>query len=191
MFVKNSLCGYRESKKSDKYVVELATRAQDPEIHKLAVEMLNEYHVEVRAAQDDPANQELLRSLKRKRQAQEKQQEAQDELRSGAKVVPEKGLDVDLKNIADSKSKRLRKRPERFSDIKWTDSGKRGATISAEGLRLSVMDLAKWWYTTLCISKIVDRAVGDRHSSCTISSFSQGRKECTEIALSQTHENEK
>ncbi|CAN9091538.1 unnamed protein product [Alternaria alternata] len=33
MFVKNSLCGYRESKKSDKYVVELATRAQDPEIN--------------------------------------------------------------------------------------------------------------------------------------------------------------
>ena len=85
MFAKNSLCGYRESKKSDKYVVELATRAQDPEIHKLAVEMLNEYHVEVRAAQDDPANQELLRSLKRKRQAQEKQREAQDELRSGVR----------------------------------------------------------------------------------------------------------
>ncbi|CAN9091673.1 unnamed protein product [Alternaria alternata] len=32
MFVKNSLCGYRESQKSDKYVIELATRAQDPEI---------------------------------------------------------------------------------------------------------------------------------------------------------------
>ena len=54
MFVKNSLCGYWESKKPDKYVIELATRAQDPEIRKLAVEMLNEYHVEVRAAQDDP-----------------------------------------------------------------------------------------------------------------------------------------
>ena len=50
MFVKNSLCGYRESTKSDKYVVELATRAQDPEIRKLAVEILKEYHVEVREA---------------------------------------------------------------------------------------------------------------------------------------------
>jgi hypothetical protein len=57
---------------SDKYVVELATRAQDREIRKLAVEMLNEHHVEVRAAQEDPANQELLRLLKRERQAQEK-----------------------------------------------------------------------------------------------------------------------
>lgn len=53
IFVKNSLCDYRESKKSDKYVVELAKRAQDPEIRKLAVEMLNEYHVEVRAAKED------------------------------------------------------------------------------------------------------------------------------------------
>ncbi|CAN9146200.1 unnamed protein product [Alternaria alternata] len=42
MFVKNSLCGYRESQKSDKYVIELATRAQDPEIRKLAVKMLND-----------------------------------------------------------------------------------------------------------------------------------------------------
>jgi hypothetical protein len=69
MFVKNSLRGYRESKKSDKYVVELATRAQDPEIRKLAVEILKEYHVEVREAQEDPANQELLRLLKRERTA--------------------------------------------------------------------------------------------------------------------------
>jgi hypothetical protein len=53
IFVKNSLCDYRESKKSDKYVVELPKRAQDPEIRKLAVEMLNEYHVEVRAAKED------------------------------------------------------------------------------------------------------------------------------------------
>ncbi|KAH8642691.1 hypothetical protein IG631_00154 [Alternaria alternata] len=103
----------------------LATGAQDPEIRKLAVEMLNECHVEVRAAQEDSANQELLRLLKRERQAQEKQREEQHELRSGAKVVPEKGLYVGLKNIVDSKFKRLRKSPERFSDIKWTDSGKR------------------------------------------------------------------
>lgn len=34
-------------------MVELAKRAQDPEIRKLAVEMLNEYHVEVRAAKED------------------------------------------------------------------------------------------------------------------------------------------
>jgi hypothetical protein len=67
MFVKNSLCGYRESKRSDKYVIELVTRAQDPEVRKLAVEMLNEYHVEVRAAQEDSANQELLRLSKRER----------------------------------------------------------------------------------------------------------------------------
>jgi hypothetical protein len=155
-------------------------------------------------------------------QAQEKQREAQDELCSGVKVVPEKGLNVDPENIVDSKSKRRKKRPERFSDIKWSDSGKRGSTISAEelrareaialgeeetherpltdkqrtkldskaarkaqpvmnvaarqlaikllddhdrvyteeeGLALSVMDLAKWWYITLCMSKIVDRAV--------------------------------
>ena len=49
-------------------MVELVTRAQDPEIRKLAVEMLNKYHVEVRAAQEDPANQELLRLLKRELQ---------------------------------------------------------------------------------------------------------------------------
>ena len=135
MFVKNSLCGYWESKKPDKYVVELATRAQDPEIRKLAVEMLNEYHVDVRAAQDDPCNKELQKLLKRQRQAQEKEREEQDELRRGAKVVPEKGLNVDPKNIVDPKSKRLRKKPERFSDIEWTDSGQRGSTISAEELR--------------------------------------------------------
>jgi hypothetical protein len=44
-------------------------------------------------------------------------------------------LNVDLKDIVDSKCKRRRKRPERFSGIKWTDSGKRGVTISAEELR--------------------------------------------------------
>ena len=117
------------------YVVELATRAQDPEIRKLAVEMLNEYHVEVRAAQDDPCNKELQKLLKRQRQAQEKEREEQDELRRGAKVVPEKGLNVDPKNIVDPKSKRLRKQPERFSDIEWTDSGQRGSTVPAEELR--------------------------------------------------------
>ncbi|CAI9633145.1 unnamed protein product [Alternaria burnsii] len=234
MPVKNSLYGYRESKKSDKYVVEMATRAQDPEIRKLAVEMLNEYHVDVRAAQDDPCNKELQKLLKRQRQAQEKEREEQDELSRGAKVVPEKGLNVDPKNIVDPKSKRLRKKPERFSDIEWTDSGQRGSTVSAEGLRaceaialgeeetherpitdkqrakldskaarkgrpimndaarqlaiellddhdrvyteeeglrLSVTDLAKWWYTRLRMSKIIDRAIGSRHSSCTILSF--------------------
>lgn len=87
----------------------------------------------LRAVQQDPANQELLRLLNRERQAHEKQREAQDELRSDAKVVPEKGLNVDLKNIVDSKSKRLRKKPERFSDINWTNCGKRGATISTGG----------------------------------------------------------
>jgi hypothetical protein len=65
MPIKNSLYGYRELKKSDKYVVELATRAQDPEIRKLAVVMLNEYHVDVRAAQDGPCNKELQKLLKR------------------------------------------------------------------------------------------------------------------------------
>jgi hypothetical protein len=44
-------------------------------------------------------------------------------------------LHVDLKNIVDSKSKRLRERPESFSEIKWTNSRKRGATISVEELR--------------------------------------------------------
>lgn len=62
MFVNNSICGYGEGQNTDKYIVERA-RAQDPTIQQLAVEVLNEYHKEVQAAQDNLENQELMQML--------------------------------------------------------------------------------------------------------------------------------
>ena len=47
------------------------TRAQDPAFQAFAVEVLNEYHLEVRAAQDDRANKELLDMLLHERAARE------------------------------------------------------------------------------------------------------------------------
>ncbi|RYN35416.1 hypothetical protein AA0119_g1231 [Alternaria tenuissima] len=140
MFVKDSICGYRESKKSDKYVVELATRAQDPKIRALAVEMLNEYHKEVQSAQKDPENAELMGLLCKERDASlKRRRETQEEARAATTTVPESTqAHIDLSNIVGSK--RERKRPERFGDVKWSDSGKRLGTVSeaerraAEGL---------------------------------------------------------
>jgi hypothetical protein len=130
MFVLNSLCGFRESKKTDKYIVELATRAQDPEIRALAVEVLNEYHKEVQAAQNDPENQELMRLLREERAAKrKKERERIDAAKTTTKTIHENSSEVvDESNIVDSK--RTSKRPERFVDIQWSDGGTHLGTIS-------------------------------------------------------------
>jgi hypothetical protein len=123
MFVSNSICGYRESKKSDKYIVELATRAQDPDIRALAVDVLNEYHKEVQAAQDDPENAKLIKLLRKERAEKEKERrEIEDDAKRGATTVPETSAALDLDNIIDAK--RTRRRPERFEDVQWDDNGK-------------------------------------------------------------------
>ncbi|KAI4648529.1 uncharacterized protein J4E79_010151 [Alternaria viburni] len=146
MFVQNSLCAYRESKKSDKYIVELATRAQDPEIRALAVQVLNEYHLEVRAAQDDPENQDLLQMLLHERTVREQQRRDEKEAQSGAQAVADHNRDVDAENIIQPGTKRERKRPERFEDLKWSEGGARVGTMTeaereAQEAMLAELDL--------------------------------------------------
>lgn len=132
MFVNNSICGYRESKKTDKYIVELATRAHDPDIQALAVDMLNEYHKEVQAAQDDPDNLQLMQLLLEERAQKIKAREAREREAAGAKAVPEKAsLDVlDANNIVTAT--RARRKPERFEDVKWSDEGHRIGVLSEQ-----------------------------------------------------------
>jgi hypothetical protein len=139
MFVSNSICGYRESRKSDKYIVELATRAEDPEIRALAVEMLNEYHQEVQAAQDDPKNQEVMKMLRDERVANEKRRHEVEEVAQAATTTVHEnfGSVLDTNNIVETK--RIRRQPERFEDIKWSDGGKRTGTVS-EAERRNIED---------------------------------------------------
>lgn len=120
MFVENSICAYREGKKTDKHVVELATRAQDPIIQALAVEILNEHQEQVKAAHDDPENADWMTELRRLQAEREKQ--LRDYAESRAQTVSEKPS-VEEKNIVTGT--RLRKRPERYTDIEWTDNGSR------------------------------------------------------------------
>lgn len=116
IFVVNSICGFRESKKSDKYVVELATRAQDPEIRALTVKVLNEHHKEVRSAQDDPQNGKLMKQLLQEKLLMEKElNREEEEATAGAKTVPETALVVDPSNIVDGK--RTRKESIRYQNI--------------------------------------------------------------------------
>jgi hypothetical protein len=121
MFVKNSICGYRECKKADKYVVELATRANDPQIRQLAVNMLNEYHRSVREAQDNPDNKQLRDLLVKERAQRERDKRIAEEAGSGAKVVAEKIIPEPESII---EGKRARRQVQRFADLIWNDSGK-------------------------------------------------------------------
>ncbi|CAA9966438.1 Helicase C-terminal [Pyrenophora teres f. maculata] len=123
LYVENSICGYRESRKADKYIVELATRAQDPVIRSLAVDVLNEYQKEVQAAQDDPENAELMRAVREERASrQTKRRIMEEDIKAATKTVAEPSLSmVNQDNIINAK--RTTKRPERFSDLKWTDEG--------------------------------------------------------------------
>lgn len=122
--VKDSIHAYREGKKIDKYIVELATIDNDPGVRKLAVELLNEYQAEIRAAQDDPENASLMEDLrKHQRVEEEKLKAAMKNDSSGAKTVPESPDQLDVNNIIGDRKREV-KRPALYMDEKWSNSGK-------------------------------------------------------------------
>ena len=61
--IKNTIGAYKESRKRDKALIELATRANDPEIRALLVYCLNDFNEAIRLAQEDPENAELMSRL--------------------------------------------------------------------------------------------------------------------------------
>ncbi|ORY05905.1 hypothetical protein BCR34DRAFT_590752 [Clohesyomyces aquaticus] len=50
LYARNSICTYREHRKGNRFVMELATRPHDPDIRQLLVDVLNNYQNEVRDA---------------------------------------------------------------------------------------------------------------------------------------------
>jgi len=104
---KNTIGMYREYRKRDKAIVELATRARDPEIAALLVQCLNDYQTTIRQAQADPANQDLLQKLA------EHSRRFKEQKLILADAVPDKN---DLEGGSIVEGKRTRKPVERYRD---------------------------------------------------------------------------
>ena len=117
MFVPNTICAYREARKRDKFMYELATRASDPALQTLLVRCLNEHQKLVRNAQNDPENQELMEKL---RAQNNMQQDVKDLIK--ARAVPDK---IDLIPTETVTEKRKRKPVQRFIDEKFDGHGRR------------------------------------------------------------------
>ncbi|OSS54985.1 hypothetical protein B5807_00044 [Epicoccum nigrum] len=112
LFVQNSIFAYREFRKRDKYVVELATRASDPVMQGLNVKCLNAYQEKVRKAQKDPANGELMKMLQQCKQIEEDREAL---VEAGAAYDP-----MDLVDVAGpSNKKRTSIKPKRFAQAKF------------------------------------------------------------------------
>jgi hypothetical protein len=99
IFVKNTISAYREYKKRDKAIVELATRARDPAIAEILVQCLNDHQQVIRSAQADPNNQELMQKLATR------QEIAKEQAFILASSVPDKN-DLGKNQILEGKRKR-------------------------------------------------------------------------------------
>jgi hypothetical protein len=120
---------YREFKKGDKIIIEYATRVSDPSMRSLLVYLLNLSQDEVRAAQDDPANQVFIQRLRHDRQLRQNI----EALPKDKDIVPD-ALDLgddagqedddDLAAQADRQlPKRERKPVQRFSHDEFNANG--------------------------------------------------------------------
>jgi hypothetical protein len=107
IMVKNTIATYREYRKRDKAIIELATRASDPEIAAILVQCLNDHQEVIRSAQADPKNQELMEKLAVRKEV------AQEQTVLLARTVPDK-LDLVKNQILEGK--RTRKAVERYRD---------------------------------------------------------------------------
>jgi hypothetical protein len=111
LFVNNSIFAYREHRKRDKYLPELATRAHDPIMKALIVKCLNDFQKTVLAAQQDPANKDTMQILE-----QQATIDVEKEKLVMAGVVRDP---LDLVDIDAPTSKRVSKRPKLFSEAKY------------------------------------------------------------------------
>ncbi len=113
LLVNNSICAYRESRKRDKYMVELATRAYDPDLRSLIVKCLNKFQDTVRAAQKDLSNAELMEQIKELESVEDTKQEL---IKAKAVADP-----IDLVSTPVAEGKRARKPVKRYADAFWVD----------------------------------------------------------------------
>lgn len=118
LIVPESIHAYREAKKRDKAIIELATRANDPRIRAAIVTLLNEYQRHVRQAQEKPENQELISKIR----DHDTRTKDLRELAKDARVVRDT-IDLGTNNILEGK--RRRQAPERYETIAWTAEGSR------------------------------------------------------------------
>jgi hypothetical protein len=119
IFVLNSICAYRERRKRDKFLFELATRAFDPAMKKLLVRCLNEYQKVVARAQDDPANATLMARLKETAKVTKDIGDLIKQNVEPEKVTPDSSL------IVSGKRTRKQIRPQdRFVNQHWDNDGK-------------------------------------------------------------------
>jgi len=118
LMVPESIHAYREAKKRDKAIIELATRANDPRVRAAIVNLLNEYQREVRRAQESKENEDLMFKI------QEEEAETKDlrQLGKDARVVRD-AIDIGTNNIVEGT--RQRRAPERYASMQWTARGNR------------------------------------------------------------------
>jgi hypothetical protein len=97
-------------------MIELATKAFDAAMRRLIIWCRNEWQKEVKRAQEDPDNQQLMRQI----QQEEKIKKDKREL-IVAGVVEDP---MDIIDIPIAHGKRTRKPVQWYCDINWDDNGK-------------------------------------------------------------------
>jgi hypothetical protein len=97
-------------------MIELATKAFDAAMRRLIIWCRNEWQKEVKRAQEDPDNQQLMRQI----QQEEKIKKDKREL-IVAGVVEDP---MDIIDIPIAHGKRTRKPVQWYRDINWDDNGK-------------------------------------------------------------------
>ena len=115
--VQNTIAAYREYRKRDEAIVELATRASDPEIQTLLVQVLNEHQAVSRAAQEDPANRDLVEKIRDNAVVASQQQQL-----LAISVPDANDLGFLIKTTL---GKRQPKLIARYADEQWNDEGQR------------------------------------------------------------------
>ncbi|KAH8730763.1 hypothetical protein GQ44DRAFT_723010 [Phaeosphaeriaceae sp. PMI808] len=110
IMIENSISAYKEFRKRDKALIELATRAKDPAIEQLLVDCLNEHQETIRRAQADPKNKELIGKFA------EHAKIVKEQLGLLAKAVHDKNNLVDIEPVT---GKRQRRGVDRYCDSNY------------------------------------------------------------------------
>ncbi|KAH8730759.1 hypothetical protein GQ44DRAFT_723006 [Phaeosphaeriaceae sp. PMI808] len=108
--IENSISAYKEFRKRDKALIELATRAKDPAIEQLLVDCLNEHRETIRRAQADPKNKELIGKFA------EHAKIMKEQLGLLAKAVHDKNNLVEIEPVT---GKRQRRGVDRYCDSNY------------------------------------------------------------------------
>jgi hypothetical protein len=96
-------------------MIELATRAFDTAMRRLIVWCLNEWQKEVKRAQEDPDNQQLMWLIQEEKIKEDKR----ELIAAGVAEDP-----MDIIDVPIAYGKRTRKPVQWYRDINWDDNGK-------------------------------------------------------------------